>query len=117
MRKIIATLLVGVAVAGGLVACGGDDDNNIVTPGSDSGPGNDGSPNNGNDGSPNNGNDGSPNMGTDGGDAGPSCAFTAFVIDQVTNHTNGTDPAASVTGLDPSCSTTEGVAPFAGLIH
>jgi hypothetical protein len=119
MRKIIATLLVGAAVSGGLIACGGDDDNTVVTM-NDAGQmitimpdGNmittqpDGQV------LPPPGNDGSTGDGST-GDAGSGCAFTDFVNNEVTNGTNGTSPPQSVSGItDPSCSYTG--TPFAGL--
>lgn len=98
MRALAATLVVSLGLCGTLVACGGDDQ--YVQPGGNTGDGGktDGGLTDGGK------TDGGP--GTDGGDGG-TCAFTAFVIDQVTNHTaDNSVPVTNANIPDPTCSLT-----------
>ncbi len=97
MRALAATLVVSMGIGGALVACGGDDQ--FVQPGTtDGGAKTDGGTTDG-------GHTGDGGPVTDGGDSG--CNFTAFVIDQVTNHTaENTAPVANASIPDPTCSLT-----------
>jgi hypothetical protein len=105
LRTLAAALVVSVGIGGALVACGGDDQ--YVQPGNtgdaghtDAGPSGDG------------GHDGGP-VG-DGGDSG--CAFTAFVINQVTTQKLETNaPVANANVPDPTCSLTGSTSDYSSL--